>query len=215
MSTSPRVLRAGIVLIDPETSAVQKVIALQYNPDTLSRTLQAQGIGDSPDRSEALRLKGPPIETIRVETEIDLTDQLTPAGDAGSSGQYGLHPQLAALETVLYPASAHLISNSVLAQTGTLEIAPMESALTLFVWSNSRIIPVRLTEFAVTEEAFDSNLNPIRAKVTLGMRVLSVSDLGFQHKGGRLFMAYQQTKERLAAMDRSSVFSTLGIAGVP
>ena len=42
---TPRLLKGGIVLIDPETAAVQRVIALQYNPDTLTRTLQVQGAG--------------------------------------------------------------------------------------------------------------------------------------------------------------------------
>jgi hypothetical protein len=39
---SPRLLKGGIVLIDPDTSAVVRVIALQYNPDTLTRTLHGQ-----------------------------------------------------------------------------------------------------------------------------------------------------------------------------
>ena len=75
----------------------------------------------------------------------------------------------------------------------------MEAPLALFVWSKSRIVPVRVTDFSITEEAFDPALNPIRAKVSLGLRVLSVDDLGFAHKGGSLFMAYLQRKERLAA----------------
>ena len=88
---------------------------------------------------------------------------------------------------------------------GTLEIAPMEAPLTLFVWSKTRIVPVRLTEFSITEEAFDPALNPIRAKVSLGMRVLSVNDLGFDHKGGNLYLAYHQQKEQLAARSPASV----------
>ena len=58
---SPRILKGGLVLIDPENSVPQRIIVLQYNPDTLSRTLQVQGVGaQEGDRSEALRLKGPP-----------------------------------------------------------------------------------------------------------------------------------------------------------
>ena len=60
----------------------------------------------------------------------------------------------------------------------------------LFVWSKSRVVPVRVTEFSVTEEAFDPSLNPIRAKVSLGLRVLTTDDLGFTHKGGTIFMSY-------------------------
>lgn len=210
---SPRLLKGGIVLIDPETSAVERIIALQYNPDTLSRTLQVQGIVESGDRSEALRLKGPPIETIKLDAEIDATDQLELADPKAT--QLGIHPQLAALETIVYPASSQLLENNSLAQQGTLEIAPMLAPLTLFIWSKNRILPVRLTEFSITEEAFDPALNPIRAKVSLGMRVLNVNDLGFAHKGGSLFMAYQQQKERLAAMSQGGALNTLGIGGIP
>src|SRR5450432_3522525 len=63
---------------------------------------------------------------------------------------------------------------------GDLTLQP----LTLFVWSKSRVVPVRVFDFSVTEEAFDPNLNPIRAKISLGLRVLNVDDLGFSHPGG-------------------------------
>jgi hypothetical protein len=195
---SPRLLKGGIVLIDVDTSAIQRIITLQYNPDTLTRTLQVQAIGEGSDRSEALRLKGPPVETIKLDAEIDATDQLEIADS--TAAQVGIQPQLAALETIVYPTSSQLQSNNSLAQSGTLEIAPMETPLILFIWSKNRIVPVRITDFSITEEAFDPNLNPIRAKVSLGMRVLSVNDLGFKHKGGSLFTSYLQQKERLAAM---------------
>ena len=208
----PRILKGGIVLFDPQTSTVQRIIALQYNPDTLTRTLQVKGAGaDSGDRSEALRLKGPPVETIKLEAEIDATDQLELADT--SAPPVGLYPQLAALELIVYPTSAQLWANNIAAQSGTLEIVAAESLLTLFIWSKNRILPVRLTEFSITEEAFDVNLNPIRAKVSLGMRVLSVDDLGFDHKGGSLFMAYLQSKEKLAAP--TGAIGTLGIGGIP
>ena len=64
----------------------------------------------------------------------------------------------------------------------------MIQPLTLFVWSRSRVEPVRISELSVTEEAFDPNLNPIRAKLSLSMRVLTVDDLGFETKGGALFL---------------------------
>ena len=69
----------------------------------------------------------------------------------------------------------------------------------LFVWSKSRVVPVRVTEFSVTEEAFDPSLNPIRAKVSLGLRVMSTDDLGFTHKGGTIFISYLRAREALAA----------------
>jgi hypothetical protein len=211
---SPKLLKGGLVLIDPETAMVQRIVALQYNPDSLSRSFQIKGVGaEGGDRSEALRLKGPPVETIKVEAELDATDQLEFAEAKATS--VGIHPQLAALETIVYPTSGQLLANNRLAQAGKLEITPMETPLTLFVWSKTRVVPVRLTEFSVTEEAFDPDLNPIRAKVSLGMRVLTVDDVGFTHKAGTLFMSYLQVKERLAAQSQGGSLNVLGIGAIP
>lgn len=211
---SPRLVKGGIVLVDPENGTVKSTIVLQYNPDTLTRTLQVQGITiEGGDRSEALRLTGPPIETIRLEAEIDATDQLETADSTAT--QLGIHPQLAALETIIYPESGDILENARLAGSGTLEIVPMQAPLTLFVWSKERIVPVRVTELSVTEEAFDPALNPIRAKVSLGMRVLTVNDLESDHKGSSLYMAHHQRKERLAGMSSSGALSALGIGGIP
>jgi hypothetical protein len=108
-----------------------------------------------------------------------------------------------------------LQANHALSKAGTLEILPMQSALTLFIWSQNRILPVRLTEFSITEEAFDTSLNPIRAKVSLGMRVLSVNDVGFDQKAGSLFMIYQQQKERLAGLAPEGALLGLGLQAPP
>ena len=78
MSSFPRtpyVLKGGIVLLDPTTSQVQRIIVLQYNPDTITRSLQVQAVSEGSDRSEALRLKGPPVETFKVEAEIDAANE--------------------------------------------------------------------------------------------------------------------------------------------
>ena len=211
---SPRLIKGGIVLIDPSSGAIRRVIALQYNPDTLTRTLQVQAVGPEGDRLEALRLKGPPNETIKLDAEIDATDQLEHPDQNANAATLGIFPQLAALETIVYPTSGSLQANNILAQIGTIEIAPSETALTLFVWSKTRVLPVRITDFSITEEAFDANLNPIRAKISLGLRVLSVNDLGFDHKGGNLFMSYLQNKEQLAARAVGGSLSTLGVGGI-
>jgi hypothetical protein len=216
---SPRLVRGGIVLLDPTTSTVLRVITLQYNPDTLSRTLTPQGIGGEPgDRLEVLRLKGPPQESIKLDAEIDATDQLEQPNASPLNltvSQLGLFPALAALETIVYPSSQQLVDNDNQAQSGMIEIAPVEAALTLFVWSRNRILPVRLTDFSVTEEAFDTSLNPTRAKVSLGMRVLTVNDLGFSHPGGLLYLLYHKQKETMAGMNLSTQLSPLGITQIP
>src|SRR5215469_6873164 len=210
---SPRLVRGGIVTMDPNTSAVQSVIALQYNPESLSRTLQIQAVPGGQDgiRVDALRLRGPAIETIKIEAELDATDQLEFPKQNPVAAQYGLHPQLAQLEMLVNPTVETLVADDNLASNGSLEIIPMEQALTLFVWSRSRVVPVRLTDFSITEEAFDPNLNPIRAKVSLGMRVLSVDDLGFEHPGGQMFVTYLTMKEILASQAANVAISVLGL----
>lgn len=212
---SPRLLRGGIVLIDPTTATVLRIIALQYNPDTVNRTFQIRGVGqqDSGDHLEALRLKGPPIETIKVEAEIDATDQLE-TNDPQTVAN-GLHRELAALETIVYPTSTHLGAMNREAAAGSLEIAVEIAPLPLFVFGPKRIVPVRITELSITEDAFDTQLNPMRAKISLGMRVLTIDDLGFDARGGNLFMTYLQAKEQMARGARGGSFNALGISGVP
>ena len=217
---SPKLLKGGIVLVDPQTlapiqngSVPRGIIALQYNPDSISRTLQATAVGgDGQDRSEALRLKGPPVETIKLEAEIDATDQLDKNNSVAA--QHGIQPQLAVLEMLVYPTSRQIDDSRRMAATGTLEILPMESPLALFIWSKSRIIPVRVTEFSITEEAFDTELNPVRAKVSLGLRVLNMNDLGFDHRGSDLFSRYHREKESLAKKNSRFDFGNLGIGGI-
>jgi hypothetical protein len=214
---SPRLVKGGIVTMDPETSAVQSVIALQYNPDSLTRSLQIQAVPGGQDgvRVDPLRLRGPAIETIKLEAELDATDQLEFPKQFPNAVQYGLHPQLAQLEMLVNPTAETLLADDNMANAGTLEIIPLEQPLTLFVWSRSRVVPVRLTDFSITEEAFDTNLNPIRARVSLGLRVLNVDDLGFDTPGGHMFMAYLTNKEQLASKVSNVAISVLGLGGLP
>jgi hypothetical protein len=208
-------VKGGLVLLEPFTGALLRVIALQYNSDSLSRTLQVQGAGEGGARSEALRLKGPAVETIKLDAEIDATDQLAEPAANPTTVAMGIHPQLAALEMLAYPSSAAMLVNDVLSAIGTIEIVPMESPLCLFTWSANRIVPVRVTDFSITEEAFDPSLNPIRAKVSLGLRVLTPDDLGIFHRGSAIFMAHLIAKEALARKAPGATLSRLGLGGLP
>jgi hypothetical protein len=173
-----------------------------------------QGAQDG-TRVDALRLRGPAVETIKIEAELDATDQLEFPQQNPTAVQFGLQPQIAQLEMLVNPTVESLISDDQMANQGQLEIIPLEQALTLFVWSKSRVVPVRITDFSITEEAFDPNLNPIRAKISLGLRVLNVDDLGFAHPGGRMYMTYLTNKQQLAAKATSAAISVLGLGGLP
>ena len=203
---SPRLTKGAIIGIDP-FNPVASVVIFQYNPESLSRTLKAQASGKEGARTEALRLTGPPEETISLDVEIDATDQLE-ASDSVATDM-GIYPQLSSLEMLLYPKSTLVIANTVALALGTIEIIPVEGPMTLFVWGRKRILPVRLENFGITEEAHDTNLNPIRAKVSLAMRVLTYSDLPPTHPGYGIYLAHQVVKETMA------VVGSAGSAGIP
>jgi hypothetical protein len=212
----PRAIRAGIVVVDPDTGAPQRVIVMQFNPDSLERSISPQaaggtagagGTGTDGDRNEALRLKGPAEEQWKITAEIDATDQLDVAAPDG------IHPQLAVLEMLVQPTTAQLREATELSRKGAIEISPIETPLTLFAWGNKRVMPVRLTEFSVNEQAFDVNLNPIRASLSIGMKILTVSDLPAGHPGADYYVAHLAMKEQLAARGSRGTLGSLGLTG--
>lgn len=217
LTTSPRLVKGGLVLLDAASGTLLRSIALQYNPDSLQRSYQVQGAGGDGggERAQPFRLKGPAIETIKLDAEIDATDALEQPEQHAATVEFGIGPQLAALEGLVNPSVAELKQHNRLSQSGTLEILPPEAPLVLFVWSAQRVVPVRVTDLSITEDAFDPFLNPIRAKVSLGLRVLSTDDLGFAHRGGGAFLNHLGRRESLAATLGSASLQTLGLSGPP
>lgn len=212
LPNSPKILKAALVVLDATSTRVQRTITLQYNPDSLSRSLAVQGAGaeGAGQRAQPFRLTGPAVETLKLEAEIDATDQLEFPEANQSAVLHGIVPQLAALEGLVNRTSRDLLTLAARSSHGELEILPPEEPLTLFVWSRSRVVPVKITEFSVTEEAFDVALNPIRAKVSLGLRVLTTDDLGFGSKGGMLFLSYLRGREALART-RTATNASIGV----
>ena len=80
----------------------------------------------------------------------------------------------------------------------------MKSPFTVFIWGRQRILPVKLSSLSITEEAFDPNLNPIRAKVAMDLSVLSYSDLRITHPGYAMFLAHQVVKESMALIGQAN-----------
>ena len=118
---SPRVSKGAIVGLDL-FNPVASIVVFQYNPDTVTRTVSAQASGENADQGEALRLKGPPQETIKLEVEIDAADQLEKP--TKSATMMSLYPALSSLEMLLYPKSALVMANEVLARFGVIEVIP-------------------------------------------------------------------------------------------
>jgi hypothetical protein len=192
----PRLAR-GALVTTTQSGARSTVIPFQYNPASLSRGLQPQYFGaDETARAQAVRFAYPALQTITLDVEIDAADLLE-AGDS-SAVQMGIHPQLAALELLVYPVLADVQLATALLATGTIEIGPTLAPPTFFVWGSRRVLPVRVESFTVDEQLFDPNLNPIRANVNLQLRVLSYADLDQTNPGYAVYMAYQTTLQGLA-----------------
>jgi len=202
----------GAIISFDIASPIPQIIMFQYNPALLSRTLKTRSSGGAEGSpTEAFRLSGPPEESIDLDIELDATDNLEHPDQNKTTTSLGIYPQLSALEMILYPKSALVIANAILANIGTIEIVSPEGPFTLFVWGPKRVLPVRITSFKITEEAHDVNLNPIQAKVSLGLQVLSYNDLSLTHPGYTVFLAHQIIKETMAAI--GSINSSLTFGG--
>lgn len=195
---SPRLIKGALVGMDI-LNPLASVVVFQYNPSTMTRRLEARAAGGDGDPGEATRLSGPPKETITLSVEIDATDQLEEANPLAT--QMGIYPSLSALEMMLYPKSAAVVASDALALMGSIEILPLEGPFVLFSWGAKRVLPVRITSFSITEEAYDPSLNPILAKVDLSLSVLTYQDFSVLHPGHSLFLAHQIAKEVMATLN--------------
>ena len=192
----PRVFKGALVSIG-STDRTPQVISFQYNPATLKRSLKPLMVGgEAGDRSQSVRITGAPTETYSVEIEIDAADDLENGDPVATT--LGIQPQLALLELLIYPALSRVMENAALLSAGTIEIAPITAPRLLFVWGQRRVLPVQLSAYSISEEEFDSSLNPIRATVSLEMRVLTYSDLSASNADYHQYLAYQQSLMSIA-----------------
>ena len=100
---SPNPANGVLLLMDPGTGNITGVITLQINPAQLTRSLKVQGAGgEGGDRTEALRLTGPPVVTIQLEAELDATDKLEFPDQNRDAVAFGLRLELMALESIVY-----------------------------------------------------------------------------------------------------------------
>lgn len=201
---APPLMKGAIISFDP-LRPPPTVIAFQYNPDTLTRSLEARGAQgpEAAGRAEAQRLAGPPKETLSLSIELDGTE----------SGSIGTAASLAALELLLYPSSTRIISEAVQSVIGVVTVVDPPAPITLFIWGPTRVIPVRINSLAILEEAFNPNLGTIRAKVDLKMDVLSTYDLSVGSIAYNLALAHQVAGIEALAIARSAVsLAELGIS---
>jgi len=241
-SRSPKLQKGALVEFSSRfIGPVPNVIVFQYNPETLSRKLQAWGpdsgahagndnASASAAKSQSMAQPQDPSETIDLSLEFDAADAMEdPAGNPVESVT-GIADRLAAVEMLLYPQEDSLASallGSIGGALGGATGGTLGSSLTtvprgtvpvvLFVWGAGRIVPVRITNFSIEEQAFSALLYPIRAKVTVSMKILAPTDFpdnpNFTQKLAITCYNYTKTqKQTLAAANiANSVNSILGM----
>ncbi|WP_116132693.1 hypothetical protein [Tropicimonas sp. IMCC34043] len=192
-------MKGGLVAYQlPEL--VPTIIVYQYNPDEVQRQLRLRGSGGG-GRGDANRVDGPPEETISFTVDIDAADQLAQPDQNAVTVQNGLHPVIAALEGLLYPAYPLVIANEAMALAGSAFIQGEQAPMVLLVWGPRRVLPVQIESLSLREQAFDQSLNPIRVQVEISARVQSYRDLDITNPGYWVYMSAFTQKEVMAAMN--------------
>lgn len=203
----PRYEKGALLVYDSDEAGAQpsQRIVFGYNPEQVRRTFAARAPQQQPQRPAAaredvLRVPGPPVETISLSIVLDAADQLAEPDANRPVVENGLHPALARLELLLYPSTARMSEIERQAAQGEVQVAPANVPLVMLAWGRSRVVPVQITSFGVTEEQFDPQLNPIHARVELGLRVLTYMEFRGSSAGRDAYIGYQRRKEQLAQL---------------
>jgi hypothetical protein len=188
-SRSLKIVKGALIAIGSASreliSEKNSVFVFQYNPEKLTREISYPDKEDTiaslqKSKNEPER----PIETIHLMLELDATDQLEKPEQHPHTVENGLLPSLAVLESMMFPSG--------------------ELPVIIFQWGPKRTIPVRLTRYKITEEAFDQNLNPIRVTIDLCMQILGSSDFKSGSVSHEIYKNYQTQKEALALLYRKA-----------
>lgn len=207
----PNVQKGALAVYPTHTPGSQPstVIVFQFNPEAMKRTLAHRaapaptgGGSTGAAKEDVLRVAGPPLETINITVDMHASDQLEDPDANANVAEHGLHPALATLELLMYPPTLAATNIEQQAASGQVQVSPADLPLVLLIWGKSRVVPVKLTSFAISEDAFDTRLNPISAKVELGMQVLTYMEFADSSIGRDAFIAYQKAKENLAQGSR-------------
>jgi hypothetical protein len=163
------------------------LVIFQFNPDTLSRNISIPERPTGATSRETSQAGNIPVERITLTAHFSAADQLNTGNIIAQ--ELGIGPQLAALEKMVYPSNliGELLGEALdkigdaLGLEGDDDIPkqpiPREKyPRILFIWGKTRVLPVLLESMSITEQQYDSSLNPIQAEVALGLAVASNPD---------------------------------------
>jgi hypothetical protein len=161
---------------------IPNVVLFQFNPETLTRTLQIPPRPVTATSRETNQAGELSIETINLKAEFNASDELGNGNVLART--MGVGPRLAALEQMVHPTS--LLSGAIGAALeavggalglgggggGATQTTPRENyPRILFIWGPFRVLPVVIKSMSITEQRFDFLLNPVQAEVTVQLAV--------------------------------------------
>lgn len=198
------------------------IVVFQFNPEQIARTLNMANSQDQPENDEEeseqerAQASGPPVESFSITAHFSAADDLG-EHDIGSAipRLFGVGPQLAALEKMVYPdgyfsrsgagASLDEAGDAVAGATGQDESdQPMpreQLPRILFIWGPNRVLPVELRSMSITEQKYDPLLNPVQAEVQIGLAVAPILDPETDAVGYGAFQYTQMLKKAQSALN--------------
>jgi len=163
------------------------LVIFQFNPDTLSRNISIPERPTGATSRETSQAGNIPVERITLTAHFSAADKLNTGNIIAQ--EFGIGPQLAALEKMVYPSNliGELLGEALdkigdalgLERDDDIAKQPIpreKYPRILFIWGKTRVLPVLLESMSITEQQYDSSLNPIQAEVSLGLAVASNPD---------------------------------------
>jgi hypothetical protein len=193
-SNQPKILRGAFVEFG--ISLPPLIVVFQFNPLTISRSrtatiepprtprkrgAQNMNLLQSISKDSLLDVRGKQIvnvneETLSFDIRLDATDKLND-GDPITQ-EFGVAPQLSTLELMMIPKGQGLLGAAVSALLGAAgaKFSFVDDAknppVILFIWGRKKVMPVNITSMQTKEEEFSTDLNPLRATVTVNLQVI-------------------------------------------
>lgn len=173
--------RAAFIAYEPQGYPdKRRLIPFRFNPEGLSRTVNVQG-GQKAPGVETGRgaAPAPPAEasadggaatvkeSFTIHIRLDFADR--DPGLTTLDEQYGIAPEIAAIEDLMYPAPSDADASS----DGTEAVrAASPRPTVLLVWGRRNVVPVRITSLKIDESVYNTALNPVRADIEAALEVL-------------------------------------------
>lgn len=186
-SNQPKILRGAFVEFG--ISLPPLIVVFQFNPLTITRTREATVDGARAPRyllrsmsaKSLLDVRGDQLvkveeEKLSFDIRLDATDKLN-EGD-GLTQEFGISPQLSTLELMMIPKGQGLLGAAVAALLGADDSGyafndeARNPPVILFIWGRKKVMPVNITRMEIKEEEFSTDLNPIRATISVGLSVI-------------------------------------------